>query len=347
MPQASDVSSFNWPKIPNISATDLLVAKIVSGVKHEIEFKLGQTDLILSLSGQIDRSLLTEKTDVQIGDRKVEVWTSPSFLSQVLVANGFDGTTAEDLNENIDLVMEFLLNKPLEKITSEFGADAVFAKRSVPEISLPASHVPLRVRSPDGQSVGFAISAEIDTLTQILEFAVEKEVTNTGLLKDTFKWPIALLSADLEISVEDLITLDTGDGLIIEDPKETAKLRSVLIGDRLLGSAIEEAGELKLSGTLKKLSNSNLNGFGIYDMINRLDDGDDARDLTVTINLEVARTDITLAALQDLTIGSILPFNTEFPETVRLLADSEIIAEGELVQLEGKIAVRVTKIDDI
>ena len=347
MSKASDVSPFTWPKFPNISKTDLLIAKIFSGVKHEIEFRIGQTDFILSLPGLIDRSLLTEKIDVQIGDIQVEVWTSPNFLSQVLAVNGFKGATAEDLNENTDLVTEFLLNKALAKITSEFGADPVFTKRSAPELGLPASHVPLRITSPAGQSVGFAIAAEIDTLTRILKLAVEEEVKTTGLLKETFKWPIALLGADLEISVEDLITLETGDGLIIEDPNETAKLRSVLIDGRLLGFAVEEAGELKFTGTLKKLNNSNLSEFGIYDMINRLDDGDDASDLTVTINLEIARADITLSALQDIAIGSILPFNAELPETVRLLADNEIIAEGELVQLEGKIAVRVTKIDDM
>ena len=66
-------------------------------------------------------------------------------------------------------------------------------------------------------------------------------------------------------------------------------------------------------------------------------------DLSVTLSVEFDRMTKPLAELKDLDAGAVLPFDTNAPETVRLMANGKPFADGELVRIEDRIGVRLTK----
>jgi type III secretion system YscQ/HrcQ family protein len=69
-----------------------------------------------------------------------------------------------------------------------------------------------------------------------------------------------------------------------------------------------------------------------------------ARDAPIEIGLEIARFQLRLGELEQVTPGDVLATGRRIGETVTLRAANQPFAEGELVDVEGELGVRITKI---
>lgn len=66
-----------------------------------------------------------------------------------------------------------------------------------------------------------------------------------------------------------------------------------------------------------------------------------ASDVTVELKLEVARFAVTLADLQRLQVGDVLASGRRIGERVSLSASGQLFAEGELVDVEGELGIKI------
>ena len=69
-----------------------------------------------------------------------------------------------------------------------------------------------------------------------------------------------------------------------------------------------------------------------------------ATQLPVTLRIELGTTTLTLDELSGLEVGSLLPFVDALPTSVTISANGKPFARGDLVRLDGQIAVRLTEI---
>jgi type III secretion system YscQ/HrcQ family protein len=69
-----------------------------------------------------------------------------------------------------------------------------------------------------------------------------------------------------------------------------------------------------------------------------------ARDAPIEISLEIARFQLQLGELEKVAPGDVLATGRRIGETVTLRAANQPFAEGELVDVEGELGVRITKI---
>jgi type III secretion system YscQ/HrcQ family protein len=69
-----------------------------------------------------------------------------------------------------------------------------------------------------------------------------------------------------------------------------------------------------------------------------------ARDAPIDIALEIARFQLRLDELERVTPGDVLVTGRHIGESVTLRASNQPIAEGELVDVEGELGVRITRL---
>ena len=83
------------------------------------------------------------------------------------------------------------------------------------------------------------------------------------------------------------------------------------------------------------------------EMLTEPDEGDGAgvlESLMLTVHVELAARRITLDELARLRAGQILELGCRADDPVELVADGRRIATGELVDVEGRLGVRITQL---
>jgi type III secretion protein Q len=66
--------------------------------------------------------------------------------------------------------------------------------------------------------------------------------------------------------------------------------------------------------------------------------------LPIALSTRIAVGRANLAELRDLAPGQVLPLETPVGESCRLIADGAVIGAGELVEVKGQLALRVTRL---
>ena len=74
------------------------------------------------------------------------------------------------------------------------------------------------------------------------------------------------------------------------------------------------------------------------------DDSADPASLPVMLRISLGEATLTLSQLRELKTGSVLPFAEEMPTTVGLTANGKPFGRGELVRIDGHVAIRLTEI---
>ncbi len=68
------------------------------------------------------------------------------------------------------------------------------------------------------------------------------------------------------------------------------------------------------------------------------------QDIPVRVSAVVGAADLSIAALQRLTAGGIVPLDRDVGEPVDIVAENRVVARGDLVTLSGRVAVRLTAV---
>jgi flagellar motor switch/type III secretory pathway protein FliN len=66
--------------------------------------------------------------------------------------------------------------------------------------------------------------------------------------------------------------------------------------------------------------------------------------LPLTISARLAEGEVPLVQVRDLSPGQIVPLRTPVGESSQLIAEGITIGQGEIVEIQGKLAFRVTRL---
>jgi type III secretion protein Q len=193
------------------------------------------------------------------------------------------------------------------------------------------SCIPVRKRSPD-------------PLAALLQFwpLAPRSMTH-------FCMPAALRVGTTRLSIAAFMSLRPGDAVLLQigDGKSgmlvvaevwTALARYDAANWRLLEAPKPASGAGRMEWTMRR--------------IDTVDDGpdnspiNDPDQLPVQLTFEVGRLEITLAELRRLGPGSVLELGRDIAEPVRISAQGRPVGQGELVDVEGMVGVKVVRLFD-
>lgn len=162
---------------------------------------------------------------------------------------------------------------------------------------------------------------------------------------------VSYLSADQIALLEngDIILLDHSQVVLEEGaPKGKAEIRSDRLRRGVIGAVIAFEAEGVCKVTIETLYQEGLKPMS--DSAKKTEEGQaDSNEgvlasIEIPIVVELARLNYTLEELSALKEGQIIEVKKPQPEVVDLSVDGKIIASGKLVDIEGKLGVRILKI---
>lgn len=160
---------------------------------------------------------------------------------------------------------------------------------------------------------------------------------------------VSMLSADQVGLLEsgDIILLDRSD-VTVNDNKLKGKVE--LRSDQLQRGVVNASVDTDENGFLKiTLETAYQEGLKPMAEANKKSEGGPANDgvlagIEIPIVIELGRLSYTLDEISGLTPGQVIEIQKPQPETVDLSVDGKVIASGKLVDVEGKLGVRILKI---
>ncbi|HEV2763293.1 MAG TPA: type III secretion system cytoplasmic ring protein SctQ, partial [Pyrinomonadaceae bacterium] len=176
--------------------------------------------------------------------------------------------------------------------------------------------------------------------------------------------PLGLHVGETSVGAQELAGLEAGDVLLVERPLvrwregvlegESVDVRVGAGGLRLSGLAETSGGAghgivLRLDAlTAEGDTEGGPRRFGMREEEMLADASDDGsgvlENLMLTVHVELAARRITLDELARLRAGQILELGCRPDDPVDLIADGRRIARGELVDVEGRLGVRITQL---
>lgn len=198
--------------------------------------------------------------------------------------------------------------------------------------ALPAENVSLVLVAPD---------AFLTLIVNVLStFQTAPPVPNVR----TLKVPVTWRSPDFDVPLTDLRDMAHRDVLLVNATWDDIATGTFWVGDTAVGE-IERKGtqtflRTKLARPGPKTTDTNWRG---HEM-NETSCTGSLGDVKIMMSIEIDRRSCLLSDIESLDVGSVLPFRNEEPEKVRLLANGETFAEGELVYVDDRIGLRLTRI---
>ncbi|POB00613.1 YscQ/HrcQ family type III secretion apparatus protein [Chromobacterium sinusclupearum] len=158
-----------------------------------------------------------------------------------------------------------------------------------------------------------------------LESAPEPELADTPAL-DNLGWPLRFVVGDSSVSLELLKRVACGDVLLVREPASAVRCYEKTLGFYQIleeGITMEWQEQQEIQDEVEPML-----GMG---------------QLPVRLEFVLHRSHLTLAELQSLCQGQLLPLPVEAERQMEVRANGALIGRGELVQLDGQLGVEVNE----
>ena len=273
-------------------------------------------------------------------EKLARIWLPGFDLSSFAAFFGYGVETPELPVEIGALVMEHLLSPLLEELEARSGKRFQFGWL-LSECSVPADAEFIRWRAEcDGYSLEFGLlPSENEGILDWLDRHLPDRPARREPIDVPFR--VTLLSDEFRLSAEAVEALREGDVLQTNRPEGAPLGRWLMLnGACIASSTVDETGALmvaELYPNREVRMDENFQDYG--EELEKLN----LSDIPVTLSVELGRTTVSFLEVQDLTEGSLMPFDSSRPEKVSLLANGRKIADAELVMIESKVGFRITK----
>ncbi len=336
-----------WSDIQDIGPSDQGLAPTRF---RELGFSFHGATGVLSWPEKVDGHLLGWQTQFRIGPASLMVWSTKSLLDEALFQAGYSPIGHVSDEKMLGLVVEHLLGSLIEQIETLWGKPVTVLSHGKTRAVAGSSALGFKVAldcKPSEHHSSLLIegpSVALNWLRNAIEQAAEQRMPKlTACRENINKLPIclSLRGRHFLLKRNQVNQLDVGDGLILSGSQDAISACNVLIADWLTADVSFSNGRYEMVKSPKpvalavKTKETDMHPDMALDQLD---------EMPVKISIELARTRISLGDLNELVIGSILPFKTDLPKDVVLLANGEPFADAELVQVNGSMAVRLAEL---
>jgi flagellar motor switch/type III secretory pathway protein FliN len=337
---------FVWPELPQLTAADLETASRMSAQPVVRSFACAERPGQITFPAKIDVARAERVCDVVIGQHRCRLWTEAALVGALANAAGFEGVDDTGLGpETSALVVEFLLEPFVQALEERLDAAILVTAFQVATTAPPPSALPSMFSLAGAGNVALWIAGEASAQNMLLaHLAPEPSAPRPPRpLPDNLTAVVRLIGPRFQVDRKSFGLLSVGDALLVPIAEGDAIASRVVIGGNMTATIRTTSDGFALADTPVLVSQIPAFKEGDPPMTNET--STTADEMPVILSIELAQTRIPLRALQQLQVGSVLPFGTELPRTVRLLLGDSVFAEAELVQLEQNLAVRLINLD--
>jgi flagellar motor switch protein FliN len=334
--------AFRWPALPELTLEAARIEAHLFRSPTSVRQKIAGK--VVTLTGPVQAPKGPQlAADVVFGGNAIRVYVPQDAIGALLALHGIEDDWRSYGPQTAALVTEHLLAEataPLEAVLGgPLRVDAVLPAPDGP--SGPALH--LKVTTGTDQTATITLSAKPDLLAQLVAM-IGKDCDAAEVLDlDDLPFPVRLIGPAFTVTSADLAAAEVGDGFFLEKDWSGLFTADVTVADHLAATARYANGGLHLTSEFSKRSKTNTSKEA-HMSFTAATKADVTATLPVTVRIELAETTMTLSDLLALGTGSVLPFAEDLPTTVGLVANGKAFARGDLVRIDGKIAVRLTEI---
>ena len=146
--------------------------------------------------------------------------------------------------------------------------------------------------------------------------------------------PMYLLAGSCRLRTAEVRRLVPGDTLLMEDLASRWPSAWLIIAHKRRVALHLEQRRAIIAGPLEPYMSEQID--------QRIDDGS-VDDLEIDIKFELGRAQMPLRQLQHLADGSVIPLERDFTSPVDVVIGGKRVGEGEIVDIDGRIGVRLTR----
>jgi len=335
-----------WPALRNLTNADVQMHKALAVPARTAEVLFAQTKVSIKLP--ISRTRID--TDIcvffQCDTRAFQLRTQVAALNALMAVRGFDDTI-EAIDDRIKpLVVEHLLAQALLPLEDALG-DAIRV-----ESVCPAEHgtdfgLAGLVTLADDTQFSFHVTGASEDMICLTDLLVKTQEPRRKSAPTDIQVAARLLGPSFSLERSEFDACATGDGLMIDTDWSTLHKLTLHIQSDLQARARWRDSEVTLASPFtppkEPYSKGNPNMNHVTD-IQTAPDEDIADSLKVTVTIVIDEIMLSVAEVQNLHEGDALPFADTLTTDVSLLANGKPFARGDLIRIDDKVAVHLTRV---
>lgn len=291
----------------------------------------------------VDPAEMTEEILLTLGNERITLRWQRSVVAPLLRRTGIlaDRVALQEDASLAALVVEHLLTPAIEQAERALGLPIRILAVRAARARISGAAPTLRLKAVSSLWLGvvhleiLAASADADRLLRKALGQLVSEEADQPL--DLPTW-VTLTSPGFALPLAELKALCVGDALMLDSRWSPHDEVVVRLSPSVSATASWSFNRLTLADVPRKGSGKE------HAPMTQLqtDDAFTVEDLPVTLTLELDRIEVPFATVAGLKAGSVLSFDTPLPETVRVLANGRPFATAGLVQIDGRLGIRIT-----
>jgi type III secretion system YscQ/HrcQ family protein len=330
--------------LPELSAAEIASATTLPVMATSFEFGAGPIERIkLTLDANSVPGSIAEEVELVVEAASFTVRLEKPVLGPLLERAGYSGdldVVAQDA-PLAGIVLEHFLSPALGRLETALGLSAQISQ--VAQTTGAEVSAVLRVRFTLESDLWETpcrgeILATSAAAGDLLRTRLAHVLPTPGPARLDLPMTCSLRSPDIMIRRSELAALAPGDGLFLEPIFDPQGQLYLFFSHKQMACVDWRDKRLIVTGLANLVSPPEESRImQCFD-----DDAITIDELPVTISLELDRIQVSFASLSDLRVGSVIPFNNGKPQKVRVLANGRAFAVADLLQIDGRLGVRIT-----
>jgi flagellar motor switch/type III secretory pathway protein FliN len=335
---------FRWPRLVHLDEVDKQLLRIRPQQRFETKLHFLDANLKFRIPVASNPEQLERRLILKFGRNEIILNCSNDFFPKLLDKMGY----RDDIHTMSPASAALTANLALLRLLQQQKEWASLKPRVMsyehhegpaPKISCAFSLIDDR-----GTIETLTISGKVSVLGRVIQILTNGAKLEKREIRSNICLPVRVFAPKFETSIKTLRSLKVGDGMSLPLKWEMLEKRKVIISSHLQINIERTDDDWRCIGEPSTISENQEEGARKFIMSDISKQKEPANDLPIIVNLMVAETKVTLAELEQICDGNILPFHQKLTHLAKLMIGDDVFAEGELVKLDGNVAVRLTRI---
>jgi len=277
--------------------------------------------------------------ELALGARRLDVFCSTNVLQRFCQDAGFEHPSQAAIAAAGPIMMELFLGDALSALEDELDMPVSVANVTVCQTTVtPHTHAAFRQADTE---TGVTLYASLESLSDFgLELLLAFFAQPFGTCLDRLFCTAALHSYPVQFSSAEYASYRVGDVMVMSDGWITHSERLFVVNQALMASVSAAKSKWQLDGPFRSSRVALSHYYSEAQLMNQ-PDGTKISDIPVMVTAEFDRAELSIAELDRLNVGSIVPFQNRQPEKVKLFANGKYFADGHLVEVDGRVGIRL------